>query len=61
MFRLLSLKQPTAVRHSSASFQYRLAQLLNQLAQLGDAMIRLANYLAGYGYVVAAPEIFHRI
>lgn len=29
--------------------------------QLGGAMIRLANHLAGYGYVVAAPEIFHRI
>jgi carboxymethylenebutenolidase len=28
--------------------------------QLGDPMIRLVNYLAGHGYVVAAPEIFHR-
>lgn len=33
---------------------------LSDIYQLGGAMIRLANYLAGYGYVVAAPEIFHR-
>jgi carboxymethylenebutenolidase len=28
--------------------------------QLGSPMIRLADYLAGHGYVVVAPEIFHR-
>jgi len=33
----------------------------SDIYQLGGAMIRLANYLAGFGYVVAAPEIFHRI
>ncbi|WP_193195299.1 dienelactone hydrolase family protein [Nostoc sp. MG11] len=33
---------------------------LSDIYQLGGAMIRLANYLAGCGYVVAAPEIFHR-
>ncbi len=33
----------------------------SDIYQLGGAIIRLANYLAGYGYVVAAPEIFHRI
>ena len=33
----------------------------SDIYQLGGPMIRLANYLAGYGYVVAAPEIFHRI
>ncbi|MEC4811945.1 MAG: dienelactone hydrolase family protein [Scytonema sp. PMC 1069.18] len=33
----------------------------SDIYQLGDPIIRLANYLAGYGYVVAAPEIFHRI
>ncbi|MGB7442837.1 MAG: dienelactone hydrolase family protein [Coleofasciculaceae cyanobacterium] len=33
----------------------------SDIYQLGGSMIRLANYLAGYGYVVAAPEIFHRI
>ncbi len=32
----------------------------SDIYQLGGAMLRLANYLAGYGYVVAAPEIFHR-
>lgn len=33
----------------------------SDIYQLGSPMTRLANYLAGYGYVVAAPEIFHRI
>lgn len=32
----------------------------SDIYQLGGAMIRLVNYLAGFGYVVAAPEIFHR-
>lgn len=29
--------------------------------QLGGAMTRLVDRLAGHGYIVAAPEIFHRI
>ncbi|WP_414576477.1 dienelactone hydrolase family protein [Anabaena sp. CCY 9402-a] len=33
----------------------------SDIYQLGDAMLRLVNYLAGFGYVVAAPEIFHRV
>ncbi|MBD2344644.1 dienelactone hydrolase family protein [Anabaena subtropica] len=33
----------------------------SDIYQLGSPIIRLANYLAGYGYVVAAPEIFHRL
>ncbi|BAZ39061.1 dienelactone hydrolase [Calothrix sp. NIES-4101] len=33
----------------------------SDIYQLGGAMIRIVNYLAGFGYVVAAPEIFHRI
>ena len=33
----------------------------SDIYQLGSPITRLANYLAGYGYVVAAPEIFHRI
>ena len=33
----------------------------SDIYQLGDAMIRLVNYLAGFGYTVIAPEIFHRI
>lgn len=32
----------------------------SDIYQLGEPMIRLVNYLAGHGYVVAAPEIFHR-
>ena len=30
----------------------------SDIYQLGEPMLRLANRLAGYGYVVAAPEIF---
>jgi carboxymethylenebutenolidase len=33
----------------------------SDIYQLGSPIIRLANYLAGFGYVVAAPEIFHRL
>lgn len=29
--------------------------------QLGSPITRLADHLAGYGYIVAAPEIFHRL
>lgn len=32
----------------------------SDIYQLSSPMIRLVNYLAGFGYVVAAPEIFHR-
>jgi carboxymethylenebutenolidase len=33
----------------------------SDIYQLGRPITRLADRLAGYGYVVAAPEIFHRI
>lgn len=33
----------------------------SDIYQLGGPITRLADHLAGYGYVVAAPEIFHRI
>ena len=33
----------------------------SDIYQLGSPITRLANRLAGYGYVVAAPEIFHRL
>ena len=33
----------------------------SDIYQLGGPILRLANRLAGYGFVVAAPEIFHRI
>ncbi len=32
----------------------------SDIYQLGGAITRLVDRLAGYGYVVAAPEIFHR-
>lgn len=33
----------------------------SDIYQLGSPITRLADRLAGYGYVVAAPEIFHRL
>lgn len=33
----------------------------SDIYQLGGPITRLADRLAGYGFVVAAPEIFHRI
>jgi carboxymethylenebutenolidase len=33
----------------------------SDIYQLGGPITRLADRLAGYGYVVAAPEIFHRL
>ena len=33
----------------------------SDIYQLGGPILRLANRLAGYGFVVAAPEIFHRV
>ena len=33
----------------------------SDIYQLGDPILRLANRRAGYGFVVAAPEIFHRL
>jgi carboxymethylenebutenolidase len=33
----------------------------SDIYQLGSPITRLADHLAGYGYVVAAPEIFHRL
>ncbi|HSM83593.1 MAG TPA: dienelactone hydrolase family protein [Nodosilinea sp.] len=33
----------------------------SDIYQLGGPIVRLADRLAGYGYVVAAPEIFHRL
>jgi carboxymethylenebutenolidase len=32
----------------------------SDIYQLGGPMTRLADHLAGYGFVVAAPEIYHR-
>lgn len=33
----------------------------SDIYQLGEPITRLVDHMAGYGYVVAAPEIFHRI
>jgi carboxymethylenebutenolidase len=33
----------------------------SDIYQLGSPITRLADRLAGYGYVVVAPEIFHRV
>lgn len=41
--------------------QYPGILFYSDIYQLGGPIVRLANRLAGYGYVVAAPEIFHRL
>ncbi len=41
--------------------QYPGILFYSDIYQLGGPIVRLANHLAGYGYVVAAPEIFHRL
>lgn len=41
--------------------QYPGILFYSDIYQLGSPMTRLADRLAGYGYVVAAPEIFHRL
>lgn len=44
-----------------ASGQYPGILFYSDIYQLGGPITRLADHLAGYGYVVAAPEIFHRL
>ena len=41
--------------------QYPSILFYSDIYQLGRPMTHLADRLAGYGYVVAAPEIFHRL
>lgn len=41
--------------------QYPGVLFYSDIYQLGAPITRLADHLAGYGYVVAAPEIFHRL
>ncbi|MBD2111530.1 MULTISPECIES: dienelactone hydrolase family protein [Cyanophyceae] len=43
------------------SGQYPGILFYSDIYQLGGPILRLADRLAGYGYVVAAPEIFHRL
>ena len=49
------------VAQPKAGGQYPGVVFFSDIYQLGEPMLRLANRLAGYGYVVAAPEIFHRL
>ena len=41
--------------------QYPGILFYSDIYQLGNPIDRLADRIAGYGYVVAAPEIFHRL
>lgn len=41
--------------------QYPGILFYSDIYQLGSPITRLVDHLAGYGYIVAAPEIFHRI
>jgi carboxymethylenebutenolidase len=41
--------------------QYPGVLFYSDIYQLGSPITRLVDHLAGYGYVVAAPEIFHRL
>lgn len=41
--------------------QYPGILFYSDIYQLGEPIIRLSNHLAGYGFVVAAMEIFHRL
>lgn len=41
--------------------QYPGILFYSDIYQLGTPIIRLINHLAGYGYIVAAPEIYHRL
>ena len=49
------------VAQPKAEGRYPGVVFFSDIYQLGEPMLRLANRLAGYGYVVAAPEIFHRL
>ncbi|MEA5510977.1 dienelactone hydrolase family protein [Crocosphaera sp. UHCC 0190] len=41
--------------------QYPGILFYSDIYQLGTPITRLADHLAGYGYVVAVPEIYHRL
>ena len=49
------------VAQPKAEGRYPGVVFFSDIYQLGEPMLRLVNRLAGYGYVVAAPEIFHRL
>lgn len=49
------------VAEPAAPGQYPGILFYSDIYQLGGPIVRLADRLAGYGYVVATPEIFHRL
>lgn len=49
------------VAEPAVAGQYPGILFYSDIYQLGGPILRLADRLAGYGYVVAAPEIFHRL
>ncbi|WP_017300198.1 dienelactone hydrolase family protein [Nodosilinea nodulosa] len=50
-----------AIAEPAAPGPYPGILFYSDIYQLGGPILRLADRLAGYGYVVAAPEIFHRL
>jgi carboxymethylenebutenolidase len=51
----------SAPKTSAPSLQYPGILLYSEIFQLTAPICRMANRLSGYGFVVAAPEIYHRI
>jgi carboxymethylenebutenolidase len=49
------------VAEPAVAGQYPGILFYSDIYQLGGPIVRLADRLASYGYVVAAPEIFHRL
>lgn len=49
------------VTRPEAAGEYPGILFYSDIYQLGSPITRLVDRLAGYGYVVAAPEIFHRL
>ena len=49
------------LQHPNQKGQYPGILFYSDIYQLGRPITLLADRLAGYGYVVAAPEIYHRL
>lgn len=58
---LLRLYIASPKPEAKAAGRYPGIVFYSDIYQLGGAIMRLVDRLAGYGYVVAAPEIFHRL
>jgi carboxymethylenebutenolidase len=50
-----------APKHTSSTTKYPGILLHSEIFQLTGPICRTANRLAGHGFVVAAPEIYHRV